>query len=378
MPETFWNKDTIDLFDLICERQRSNPNKILEKSCMKRLLSSLILVTIFCLALTACSPAVTATQASTAASPEATQTPETALATSAVPTVVVPTTPAESGPIQLTDGLGRKVTLSAPAKRIVSLAPSNTEALFAVGAGDQVIARDNFSNYPEQVPNLPSVGDSATGFDKEKIVSLQPDLVLAAGINSAEDVKAYEDLKLTVYYLPNPTNLEELYTNMKTVGKLSGHDAEAATLVQSLTDRADAVAKALSGAKDKPKVFYELDATDPAKPWTTGAGTFIDLLITLAGGQNVGASMQSEWAQISQEALIVANPDFILLGDANYGNVTPEQVDARPGWNVIKAVQDKHVQAFNDDLVSRPGPRMVDGLVAMAKILHPDLTGGLK
>jgi iron complex transport system substrate-binding protein len=129
----------------------------------------------------------------------------------------------------------------------------------------------------------------------------------------------------------------------------------------------------LKAAAQKPKVFYELDATDPAKPWTAGPGTFIDLLIGLAGGQNIGASLSGDWAQISQEALIVQNPDIILLGDALYGGITPESVAARPGWSGISAVSAKRVLTINDDLVSRPGPRMIDGLEALAKSIHPEL-----
>jgi iron complex transport system substrate-binding protein len=185
-------------------------------------------------------------------------------------------------------------------------------------------------------------------------------------------VKAIEDLGLTVYYLPNPVKLEELYTNLETVGVLIGREQEAADLAESLKQRVSAVETALAGVEDSPLVFYELDATDPAKPWTSGPGTFLDTFIRDAGGKNVAAEMDSAWAQISQEELILQNPDIILLGDAAYG-VTPEQVAARPGWDQIKAVQEGQIFPFDDNLASRPGPRLVDGLENLAKILHPDL-----
>jgi len=176
-----------------------------------------------------------------------------------------------------------------------------------------------------------------------------------------------------VFVVPNPTDLEGLYTNLLNIGKLTGRTSEAEGLVSDLRARATAVTDKLAGVTEKPTVFYELDATDPAKPWTAGPGTFIDLLIGLAGGQNIGAALTGEWAQISQEELIVQNPDIILLGDALYGGITPESVAARPGWDVIAAVKNNRVEAFNDDLVSRPGPRMIDGLEALAKAIHPDL-----
>ena len=119
-------------------------------------------------------------------------------------------------------------------------------------------------------------------------------------------------------------------------------------------------------------VFYELDGSDPAKPWTAGAGTFLSQLISMAGGSNVGDRLQGDYAQMSQEELLVANPMVILLGDAAYG-VTAEQVAARPGWEALAAVQQGRIYPFDDNLVSRPGPRLVDGLEQIAKLLRPEL-----
>lgn len=282
--------------------------------------------------------------------------------------VSVTSTPAG---MTLKDGLDRSVTLAAPAQKIISLAPSNTEILFAVGAGRQIVARDDFSDFPTEAKDLPSIGGSSGNLNLEQITSLQPDLVLASALNTPEQVKALENLKLTVYYLPNPTDMDGLYQNLETVGQLTGHEKEAKALADSLHQRVDRVVQKVSQA-NKPLVFYELDGSEPSKPWTAGPGTFVDTLLQMAGGRNIGNQLSSAWAQISQEELITGNPDVILLGDAAYG-VTPEQVAARPGWNGIKAVTQNKMFAFDDNLVSRPGPRLVDGLEAMAKILHPEL-----
>jgi iron complex transport system substrate-binding protein len=281
--------------------------------------------------------------------------------------------PAAGGPVTVKDGDGQAFQLDRPAQRIISLAPSNTEILYAVGAGSQVIARDEFTNYPEEAKGLPSIGGSMGKYNLEEMTRLQPDLILASPITSADVIKSIRDLSLPIFVLPNPTDLDSMYANLATVGALTGRQTEAQALVNNLTARVSAVEEKVKGVTEKPKVFYELDATDPAKPWTSGPGTFMDTLITMAGGQNVGASLTGEYAQMSQEALIVENPDVILLGDALYGGITPEQVAARSGWNVIKAVQNHQVLDFNDDLVSRPGPRLVDGLEALAKVLHPEL-----
>lgn len=271
--------------------------------------------------------------------------------------------------IQLTDGLGRTVTLAQPAKRIVSLAPSNTEILFTIKANDQIVGRDDFSDYPAEASTIPSIG-GLQSFSTEKIVSLQPDLVLAAGINSKEQVKSLEDLNLTVYYLPNPKDFEGLYANIQTVGVLTGRQDEAATLNADLRKRVTAIEEKIPQTGDRPKVFYEIDATDPSKPWTSGPDTFMDLLINKSGGENIGRSLTSSWAQISQEAVVYADPDILLLGDAAYG-VTPETVSTRPGWETIKAVKNNQIYTFDDNLVSRPGPRLVDGFEILSAYIHP-------
>jgi iron complex transport system substrate-binding protein len=269
-----------------------------------------------------------------------------------------------------TDGLNRTVKLHGTPQRIVSLAPSNTEILFAVGAGKQVVGRDSFSDYPAEVKSIKDVGGSMGKYDTEAIVALHPDLVLAGEINTAEQVASLQQLGLTVYYLPNPTTLEGMFANLETVGQLTGHSSAAVTLVNSLKQRVAAVDARIKPLTSHPTVYYELDATDPTKPYTAGPGTFVDLLIARAGGNNVGSSLTSAWAQISLEQLVVANPTIIVLGDSAYGT-TPASLKQRAGWSGLAAVQNGQVYPFDDNLVSRPGPRLVDGLEALAKLLHP-------
>ena len=291
-------------------------------------------------------------------------------APTAAPTEAPTATPAT---LTFTDGLGRTVKLAGAAQKIVSLAPSNTEILFAIGAGKQVVGRDDFSDFPAETKILPKIG-SLEKQNTEQIVALKPDLVLAAEINSPEQVKALTDLGLTVYYLSNPKAIEDLYTNLEIVAKLTGHEQETAILIESLKARVAAVDKKIKAVTGKPVVFYELDATDPAKPWTAGPGTFVDLLIARAGGVNLTgtAGITDPYPQVSAEQVVSTNPDMIVLGDSMWG-VTVESVGQRPGWEKLKAVTGKQVFPFDDNLVSRPGPRLVDGLEALAKLLHPEL-----
>jgi len=275
--------------------------------------------------------------------------------------------------ITLADSRGKTVTLPGPAQRIVSLAPSNTEILFAIGAGAQVVARDAYSDYPEAARQITDIGGGFGELNMETILAQKPDLVLGSSLTAPEQIKALEDAGLTVFALDNPKDYDGMYATLETVARLTGHEAETATLIAGLKQRVAAVTARLGNVSRRPLVFYELDGTDPNAPWTPGPGTFIDTLIGMAGGENLGASLQDEWAQINLEALIVRNPAIILIGDATWGGVTVEAVKARAGWDALGAIQNGQVFPFDDNLVSRPGPRLVDGLEAMAKLLHPEL-----
>jgi iron complex transport system substrate-binding protein len=273
--------------------------------------------------------------------------------------------------LTFTDGLGREIALDGPAQHVVSLAPSNTEILFAIGAGGQVVGRDQLSDFPEEAKNVTDIGSTFDALNTEQILSLKPDLVLAAEINTPEQVKQLEDLGLTVYYLKNPLTLEEMYGNLEIVAQLTGHKQEATTLIESLKKRVAAVDEKITSISSRPNVFYELDGTDPAKPYTAGKGTFITQLIDRAGGHNIASDLDG-YPQMSLEQVVTADPAFIILGDARYG-VTPESIAQRPGWENLTAVKNGQVVPFNDDLVSRPGPRLVDALEELAKLLRPEL-----
>jgi iron complex transport system substrate-binding protein len=310
--------------------------------------------------------------------PAATQAPPTAAPPTAAPTMTATVVPTEEStaeptpaPITLTDGLGREVTLSAPAVQIVSLAPSNTEILFAIDAGDTLIGRDDFSDFPEAAAGVPSIGSLYPSVNAEAVVALEPDLVLAAGITNPDDVKALSDLGLTVYAGRVAQTLDDIYADILDIGVLTGKSAQAETLVDQMRARVEAVAE-VTQAAEKPVVFYEVDATEPEKPWTPGKGTFIDVLITMAGGQNAGA-IADDYFQISFEQLLAQDPDVIVLGSFTFGGQTPDMVAARPSWDSLNAVKDNAVYTFDDNLVSRPGPRVVDGLETLAKLIHPEL-----
>lgn len=275
--------------------------------------------------------------------------------------------------IRLKDGLGNVIELAQPAERIVSLAPSNTEILFALGAGAQVVGRDSFSDYPPEAAQVQDVGGGFGKLDVEKILALQPDLILASELTAAEQVQALQAVGLKVFLLPNPLDFDGLYINLLTVATLTGKTPQAKELITTLKARVNAVEAKVSQVQARPLVFYEIDSTEPNAPWTAGPDTFVDTLITLAGGENLGHSLQGQWVQVSIEELIRLDPDLILLGDATWGGVTVEAVSSRSGWEKLSAVINGKVYVFDDNLVSRPGPRLVDGLEAMAALFHAEL-----
>jgi iron complex transport system substrate-binding protein len=279
----------------------------------------------------------------------------------------------DNTPIIVTDQRGKEFQFDEPVQRIVSLAPSNTEILFAVGAGSQVVGRDSFSDYPAEAQTVADIGGGFGALDTETIIASTPDLVLAADLTPAEQIQALEDLGLTVFVLGNPTDLPGMYENLRTIAAMTGHVEETETLIASLEERVAVVEEKLAGVTERPLVLYELDGTDPNAPWVPGPGTFVNTLLTMAGGNNMSATLDGAWVQVSLETIIQMNPNLILLGDAQWGGVTPEMVAARGGWDALTAVQEGKIYPFDDNLVSRPGPRLVDGLEALAKFLHPEL-----
>jgi cobalamin transport system substrate-binding protein len=271
-----------------------------------------------------------------------------------------------------TDDLGDTIELAGTPQRIVSLSPSMTEILFAIDAGGQLIGRDEYSIYPEQALAVTNIGAIWDELPSEAILALEPDLVLAAQIISEDQVTTLHDLGLNVYWQANPTSYEELWDNLRDIGRLTGHEAETDSLIANLETRVKAVQEKTASVSDRPSVFYELDATDPSNPWTAGSGTFIDYIIAQAGGTNAASALQGDYAQISSEQLIAVNPDVILLADAPYGT-TPESVAERPGWEVITAVQQNALYPIDPNMMSVPGPRLVDALEETARLLHPEL-----
>jgi len=288
-----------------------------------------------------------------------------------------PSSPSQSsatGSVTLTDDAGREVTLAGPAQRIVSLAPSNTEIVCALDACDRLVGVTDFDNFPTEVVDLPKVVVQ-TQVDLERLVAAEPDLVLAAGneLTPSSVIERIEDLGVPVLVL-YPESLDEVYADIELVGDAIDRRAEANELVDGLRVRVAAVEDAVAGVS-APLTLYEVFHAE-GTTYTAGEGSFLASLLALAGAEPVTGDAEGV---MGAEELAAADPELILLGTASYDSALADPaaaldaVRARPGWGELAAVRDGNVIPYLADIVTtRPGPRIVDGLEALARAIHPD------
>lgn len=281
----------------------------------------------------------------------------------------------EGFPLTITDDLGRSVTITEQPERIISLAPSNTEILFALGLGDQVIGVTEYCNYPEEAKEKDKIGGYITP-NIEKIVALQPDLILAAHGLPLEIIDALEGFNLIVVGL-YPKNVDDIRYDIRLVGEITGQSEGALALVADMAQRIETVEARIKDleAEERPTVLHVI-WHDPI--WVAGKGTFEDELIEMSGGIN-SAPIEG-YRTISLEKVITMNPDVIItpsgtgMGYAN-ANFTYEYISSEPRLTGVDAVRNNRVYVIDADIVCRAGPRIVDALEEMARDLQPSLFG---
>ena len=318
------------------------------------------------------SPAATPTPAP--ATPTATPTPAPATPTATATATPTPTpTPAATPtatptvaafPLTIGDSAGTMVTLEAAPERIISYSPGATEILFAIGAGDRVVATDEFSDFPAETEALPKLPYSSP--DPERALVLEPDLLLMA-TQQREQVEQFRGLGMTVLFLDSAQDAGGVFGMIALLGEVTGNHQQAADLAASMIERIEAVTVALDDVEEGPLVFFELTAD----LYTVGEDTFVGELLALAKARNIAAGAASSYPQLTAEAIIAAAPDVVLLADGEWGE-SYETVCARPGWDAIPACIDGRVHPVDGDLSGRPGPRIVEGLEQIARLLYPD------
>ncbi len=279
-------------------------------------------------------------------------------------------TQASGFPVTIEDALGRQVEIAEKPERIGSLAPSATETIFAVGAGNRVAGVTTADDYPEQVESIEEIGDYQQT-NAEKIASLEIDLLIQSfDGNTKEQVEDLEQKTGATVLALNPTSVEEAIDSVGTVGKATGNTEKAQVVEERLQGELDQLEQQIEGLP-QPTVFYEI-GYDPL--FTVGPGSFVQDAIRIAGGDNVTADAQQAYPQYSVEKVLQDDPEYYLAGASS--GATVESIVSRAPYSSLQAVQQDNVFVINDDLVNRPGPRIVEGVREIAETIHPDEFGG--
>ena len=312
----------------------------------KTILSLLLCALLALGVLSACAPA--------AAEPVATTEP-TAEAT-------VEATVASAG-VTITDMTGREITLSEPATRVVALSAADCEVLYAVGAGDLLVGRGEFCDYPADVLEIPAV-QSGAETNLEQVIALKPQVLLMSSMAQTEEQVAQLEAAGIAVVVSDAQNIDGVYVSIAMIGALTGHDAEAAEVVESMKTTFDALT-ARAGELAGKSVYFEVSPLQYGL-WTAGKGTFMDEIATMLGLKNVFADLTG-WAEISEEQVLAANPDLIVTVTMYFGE-GPKPVDeilARAGWQNVTAVQNGDILNLPNNELSRPGPRLASGAQAL-------------
>ncbi len=268
-------------------------------------------------------------------------------------------------PLTVKDCRGKTITISREPKRIISLTPATTEILFALGLDSRIAGVTRYCNYPAQAQKKPKIGDRTVSI--EKVISLKPDLVVAHSFLNDDGIKSIEAHGFTVVTF-NPKTVGQAAADIVTIGRITNQEAQAKKVAGRISSAQALLRKKLAGVKGKPKMIVSVQA-DPL--WAAGPKTFIDEIIRSAGAQNLASDAKPGFNQFSAEAAVWRNPDVIIgtyKGD--------KKVFTRGLWKDTKAARTGRVYEVNPDLLVRPGPRLADGLLLIARLAHPEIFKG--
>jgi iron complex transport system substrate-binding protein len=292
----------------------------------------------------------------------------------AAPAASAPASPtaAPAFPVTLTDDEGTSVTIESEPTKIVSLTPATTETLFALGAGPRVVGKvEDLANYPPDAASVPVVATFAS-VNVEEIVDSGADLVVSGGTGLTQGAAVEQLRRANIPVIVSyPTTIDEGLASIKLLGRAIGKQTEGEHLADEIGRRLDDLAVVASTAPDRPRVFYEIDVTNGI--FTPPADSIYGEMFGLAAAEPISGDANYS---ISLEELVAADPEVILLGDAAYGQ-SPETVKAREGWGDMTAVKEDRIVAVDDVVVTRPGPRLAEGLYELISAIHPDLVDQL-
>ena len=314
-----------------------------------KLLSALLAVLLLAGVLSACAPAASASEATAAPTEAVTQAPEAA-------------TEAPKG-VTVTDMTGREITLDEPATRVVALSAADCEVLYAVGAGDLIVGRGEYCDYPAEVLAVPAV-QSGMETNIEQIIALKPQVLLMSTMAQTEDQIAQLEAAGIKVVVSDAQNIEGVYTAITMMGALTGHETQAAEVVSGMKSTFESLS-ARAGELEGKSVYFEVSPLQYGL-WTAGGSTFMDEIANMLGLKNVFSNVTG-WAEVSEEQVLEANPDIIVTIAMYFGEgQTPEEeILSRAGWQDVTAVKNGDILNLQTNELSRPGPRLADGAKAL-------------
>lgn len=278
----------------------------------------------------------------------------------------------EAFPVTVTDATGEEITIEETPESIVSLVPSNTEIVYELGLGDKVVGVTTNDNYPIEVLDVEKVGDMT--IDVEKIISLNPDLVLAheSALSMSEDAfNQLENAGINVFVVDNAENFEQTYETIETIGEITGTKKEAEEIVSNMQEDFEALQEKASTIPENERKSVWIEVSSAPELYVAGQDTMINEMLEIVGAENVVT--ESGWLMYSEEQAVLMNPDVILT---TYGSFVPTAVDdvlARPAWKTVPAVQNNEVYNVNNDTTTRQGPRLVEGAKEIAEYIYPEV-----
>ena len=273
-----------------------------------------------------------------------------------VPTAAIPANETR----EVTDEAGNRVRVPVRPQRIITLAPNLTEIVYAVGAGDRLVGNTTFCDYPQEAKQVAKVGDTLQP-NIERIIALRSELILISTASQLETFTKQLDERGIAVFITDPHDLEGVFRSIGTVGDLLGQQPQAETLINNLRARARAVEDAVK-SNAPVTVFYQVS---PSPLWTAGRRSWITDLIRRAGGKSVTGEVEGEWMRYSDEAALASQPQAIIMATGG------EKMEVAAALQKSPAVINKRVYGINGDYLSRPGPRLIEGLEQIARVLHP-------
>lgn len=269
-------------------------------------------------------------------------------------------------PLDIEDGLGVKWTFEEEPERIISLAPSHGEILFALGLDERIVGVSTYDDFPPAALEKERIGD-AQSVNLERIIELEPDLILNYGLSNDEDLKRLKEAGIKVLGF-EPETIDEVMDTIKVIGKITNKEETADNIVRDMAEKKASIIKALEGVEKK-RVFYEI-WHEPLM--AAGPGSFMDELITIAGGINIAQDAEKGYANYDLESLIEKDPQIYITSD-HVVEINKDSISARPGYEAITAIKEGNIYLLDGDITSRPGPRIVEALELVARAIHPEI-----